>query len=119
VHYPTYRFVSQDIFYLFQKFHVRRITFVVGPVMIIELFTGAWLTFKLQPQILPALNFALLVLTWISTTVFSIPTHEKLLQHYQPSLVNYLIKTNWFRTIFWSLRSILLIYLTFISFKDF
>ena len=107
VHYPSFQFVSTDNFIEFEKFHVSRITYIVAPMMILEILTAMVLLKDLN--FLFILNFILLVLIWASTFFLSVPLHEKLLKHHSYKDIKKLIYTNWPRTILWSTRSILLI----------
>jgi hypothetical protein len=111
VHYPSYRFIWKDQFDLFQKFHTTKITFIVAPVMILELASGCLLFFQYAPHSLFILNFVLLILTWSTTIVFSIPLHGRLSNEYNPIHIRSLIRTNWPRTILWSIRSVITIYI--------
>lgn len=110
VHYPTFHFVDKSQFQVFEKFHSARISLIVIPIMLLELFTGIFLLMK-SPGTFFILNSFGLVLIWISTFFLSVPLHGKLLknsdQGLSKSLTENLIFTNWPRTILWTLRSVL------------
>jgi len=80
VHYPLFARVGSG-FRAYHEEHMRRITPVVGPLMLAELVTGAWLW--LEP---PAgdgaavwgAGFALVVVTWAITGLFAVPAHGRL-----------------------------------------
>jgi hypothetical protein len=113
LHYPSYHYIQTEKFSDYQRFHTNQITYIVGPVMLFEMVSGAYLTL-LNDWTRPwTLNFIGLCLIWLSTLFFSIPSHNKLSGGFNPNDVSYLIKTNWFRTTTWTLRSLLLLYLLY------
>jgi hypothetical protein len=116
VHYPTYRFIEEKEFAKFQKFHVRTITFIVGPVMMLELFSislllGIGLLTSEETLMIKIteiwIQFILTFVIWISTVIFSIPLHHLLEQKKDLTIIRRLVLTNWPRTIFWSIKSVL------------
>lgn len=113
VHYPAFRFVEQGDFVKFEEFHTRNISFIVVPVMILEL-ASAFLLFKnsVDHSNLLAINLLLAVLVWIVTFVFSVPCHMKLAREKDLKSINLLVRTNWLRTFIWTAKSVLLIYIT-------
>ena len=113
VHYPSFLFVSKNRFLEFENFHTRRISLIVMPLMMIEFISGLLLLIETNAKndFIILINFMLLTMTWLSTFFLSVPIHRKLSQRYNSEDIYYLIKTNWPRTIFWSLRSVLLIIL--------
>jgi uncharacterized membrane protein len=107
VHYPAFKYASQNDFLNFHTFHSQRISMIVMPVMVIELLTGALLFWQsTQPIII--INMILLLLIWLSTFFLSVPLHNKLAQGFCDKTSSQLVLTNWPRTIFWTLRSLLL-----------
>lgn len=119
VHYPSFNFVSDYWFTDFHHFHTRSITFIVGPVMGIELGTAATLVLFYFSNLEPALNITQLVLvslTWIITGLRFLPLHEPLGIKNEPEIVDKLISGNWLRTIIWTLRSVLLFWMTYTAF---
>ena len=56
VHYPSFSFVSEKRFRDFHHFHVRRTSYVVMPVMLAELVTGALLLWFSPASSLLTLN---------------------------------------------------------------
>ena len=107
VHYPSFRFVDAEHFSSFQKFHSNTITFIVGPVMMTELVTAAWLLYY-SYSFVTILNLASVVTLFILTAVFSVPLHTKLSSAKDEQTIRLLILTNWPRTIMWTLRALLL-----------
>lgn len=112
VHYPSFAFVAEAQFEKFNIFHQSAITYVVGPMMVFELLTGVMLWIN-QSQDWKFLALVSMVgLIWLSTFFLSVPLHTKLLNNgYNKEVIDQLVLTNWPRTILWSLRSVLLLYL--------
>ena len=112
-HYPTFRYIDADRFKEFQLFHMRSITIVVAPLMILEFISGI-LCVMLEPsQVWYWVNLAGILVTWAATQFLSIPCHNRLISERHALTIEKLINTNWIRTVTWSLRSILLIILAF------
>lgn len=112
VHYPTYRFVQENNFKDFQKFHQRWITVVVGPMMLVELGIAlALLSYGNNPWFW--LNLSSVLLIWAFTFCVSVPRHNQLTEARQTEVIESLIWTNWPRTILWTLRSWGLMWLFF------
>lgn len=74
--------------------------------MTVELITGAWLFFEFY-HAFHWINMALLGIIWLSTAVFQVPIHLKLMNKASAKLITRVIRTNWIRTIAWTLRSLL------------
>jgi hypothetical protein len=111
VHYPAYRYMHVETFKSYQTFHTTTITFIVGPVMVLEIFTGLALLLQQKFNPLSSLNFLGLILIWIATAVWSVPKHGQLaIDGYNPLVIESLISTNWVRTLLWTLRSIFILY---------
>lgn len=108
VHYPLFREIRKEDFPNYEKKN-----FVTGyvtvPVMTLELFSGLWiLYFNYNTPIL--VNMLLLSLIWASTFHLQVPLHFKLTKKANPDHIAKLVRTNWIRTIGWTLRSLLLSY---------
>ena len=114
VHYPSFRYISEVSFEDFCKFHVRSISFIVMPIMVTELATSLFLLY-LNFNMYLFINVVINFLIWISTFFLSVPLHEKLSSGYEIHTIDKLIATNWFRTILWNLKSLLLIYYVYIK----
>ncbi len=111
VHYPSFSFISEHKFEAFNKFHQASITYIVMPLMLVEIITGALIFYLAPSQKIYLLLFFLTILIWLSTFLLSIPYHSELLNGYNADTINKLITTNWPRTILWTLRSSIFIYL--------
>jgi len=54
---------------------------------------------------------ALLFVLWISTALFQVPLHRRLERAHDPVAIRRLVATNWVRTITWSARAVLVVWL--------
>lgn len=109
VHYPAFHFVDQKQFSDFHFFHSQRITWIVLPIMFVELVTAV-LLFYTAGGMIWGLNLLGVLLLWLATALLSVPIHNQLAIAPTPALVENLIWTNWPRTILWTLRSAFLIF---------
>ena len=114
VHYPGFLHVGRQAAAHYQKFHLRRMGFLVIPLMLVELGLASWLLFtEMTFIVMEYLNYAafgLLVAVWLITFLRAIPLHQKLSRENDaPETIRKLIKTNWWRTIAWSLRTLVLV----------
>ncbi|MFN4149964.1 MAG: hypothetical protein ACK4IX_03390, partial [Candidatus Sericytochromatia bacterium] len=60
-----------------------------------------------------------LIIIWVSTALLQVPQHNILTNNFDSNAYINLVKSNWIRTIFWSFRSILLLYVLYIFMKKF
>lgn len=110
VHYPLFARVGVAGYAAYQTAHMRLITWVVGPVMLLELVSGVgWWWFGGGGVAL--LDLGALALIWASTALLQVPAHERLLERFEPGAHRRLVGTNWIRTILWSGRGFGLFYL--------
>ncbi len=109
VHYPLMSRVPANEYVAFQRAHMARTSWVVGPMMLIEAFTAAALMYT-HPDVLSfrlvSINFVLLLLIWISTAIWQVPCHGKLLEGFNEAAHRKLVRTNWVRTVLWSVRAV-------------
>ena len=110
VHYPSFTYVADDCFRQFERFHARAISFIVMPLMIIELILAIVLSFlsMFNPLILTSLCIVLLI--WGSTFLLSVPCHNKLAHGKDLAVIKRLVLTNWIRTILWSAKPAILFF---------
>ena len=116
VHYPSFRFVAVEKGKEAVQFHQRKTSFLVIPLMLIEMGTGillmssSWVT---QYGNYLILNLALLFLIWGVTFLKMFPLYRRLGESLDESSISSLISMNWIRTILWTMRAGLL--LSFLS----
>jgi len=110
VHYPLFNKVGVAEFPLYHALHSKLISFIVMPVMIFELLSLAVLImgfddFHLLDKII--LSSSLFII-WATTFFFSVPAHNELANGFSEAQYQKLVWTNWFRTFFWTLKSLYL-----------
>lgn len=110
VHYPLFLSYDAGTFSLTMKRHQTLTSFVVGPVMLLEMATGIYLlsSSSVKPSI-AAMNLILLVMIWLVTALVSVPLHAALERSFDAKRAERLVKTNWWRTALWSARCFLLL----------
>ena len=114
VHYPLFNFVGKNEFQVYHNGHSVLITPLVGAVMIIELISSILLVVFPPKNIsitIPIIGFILVFIIWASTAFLQIPQHNALANAYELKAYNLLVQTNWIRTIAWSMRGFLLLYM--------
>ena len=109
VHYPSFHFVELKQYTTFQRFHMARISYVVIPAMLTELFTLILIVISMdQIDTLVLASAVLLIFIWLMTAVFFSSVHQKLTLGYDQTVVDKLVKLNWGRTLLWTLRLLLI-----------
>lgn len=108
VHYPIMRSVGRSEWVAWEREHVRRTTWIVAPLMLVELVTAVMLAF--DARLGPARGLAwaglgLVAVAWASTALLQVPCHRRLETAYDEGAIRRLVATNWIRTIAWSGRS--------------
>ena len=108
VHYPSFHFIELKQYTTFQRFHMSRISYVVIPAMLTELFTLILIIISMdQIDTLVLASAILLIFIWLITAVFFSGVHQKLTLGYDQTVVDKLVKLNWGRTLLWTLRLLL------------
>ena len=115
VHYPSFLYVEKTKYFDFQDFHMKRISYIVVPLMLTELLSALALIPKntnLEVRgILFWISFILMAFIWIWTFFINVPLHSKLTHSFDDKLIHALIRSNWPRTIAWTIKGGVLIYL--------
>ncbi len=105
VHYPAFRYIATDKFVAFEAFHQRGISLFVVPMMLLELGTSLLLLLH-RPISLPwwwaVIAFLLVLTNWLATFLVQVPLHATLSRRYDRPTIEALIRTNWIRTVVWS-----------------
>lgn len=105
LHYPSFHFIKTESFSEFAQFHSNRITMIVLPLMVTEIFLATFQLYKTQ-NLEQVTLFLLVVLVWLSTFFIQVPCHNLLAGGYNRDVVQKLIDSNWIRTSLWSIRFI-------------
>jgi hypothetical protein len=114
VHYPLLGAVSESEFSSYEQRHMSLTTWVVGPPMLIEAATAV-LLFWFRPADVPLWSVwvggVALATIWLSTALLQVPCHEALSKGFDADVHRRLVSTNWIRTIAWSLRGLLVLWM--------
>jgi hypothetical protein len=114
VHYPLFTEVGRHDFPSFARSHQRRTAKIVAPLMLSEAALTLLLAVR-PPAALPSwppwLGVFLLATIWASTLGLQMPLHARLLVSYDPLAVRSLVRTNWIRTLLWTARGLLALWL--------
>lgn len=110
VHYPLMAKVGQDRFVAYEQAHTARTTWIVAPLMLVELITAIAIV-PLAEKIgvnkpIAITGVALLAIAWISTFAVQVPAHKMLSRGFCPKTHARLVRTNWVRTISWTARGL-------------
>ncbi|MEZ5353122.1 MAG: hypothetical protein R2762_10845 [Bryobacteraceae bacterium] len=106
VHYPLFSMVDGAGFAAYEQAHTVRTTWVVAPVMLIELATALLLFRYRMPRGELMLGAGLLAVVWGSTFLLQVPRHEILSMGFDDVAHGGLVATNWIRTVAWSARGV-------------
>lgn len=109
VHYPLMGLVGTEQFPAYERHHVRRITWVVGPGMLLESGSGVLLFLGGLDSPLFLTSLALLLVIWTSTAFLQVPLHTALGKEFSSSVLSRLVLTNWIRTLAWTVRGLILL----------
>lgn len=107
VHYPLFGAVGGDHFVAYEAAHQRRTSWVVGPLMGAEGVSALAIAVVLRDEVglaLTLVGLALLAMVHASTVMLQVPAHRQLSTGHDVEVVRRLVRTNWVRTIGWSLR---------------
>lgn len=113
VQYPFFSYVEKANFPKYHDDYTFWITPVVAPLMIIELLTATMILFYPPDYLdykLLIFGLILCVAVWLSTFFVQIPLHDRLAAGFDPNAHASLVKTNWIRTLAWTLRGGLIFY---------
>jgi hypothetical protein len=108
VHYPLFKDVVHENFIAYHERHMSLITWVVGPLMLLEVVSAAWLLYLGERSALFCTSIVVLALIWVSTWLFSVPLHHKLTREYDARTIQRLVRTNLWRTLGWTIRGLCL-----------
>ncbi len=103
VHYPLFAGVGEQQFPRYSHDHSRTITWVVLPLMSVELITS-YLLWREVPGLWQTVGMWSVGLIWLSTGLFFAPLHQTLSRGFCPKRHRLLVQGNWLRTVLWTLR---------------
>jgi len=114
LHYPLFAHVGESSFQQYEILHRNWISPIVGPLMLIELGTAVLLVLQRSEGISPLwcwIGLGLVGLIWLSTFFIQVPLHNKITLNFEVEAIQALVRSNWIRTIAWTLRAGLLLYM--------
>ena len=103
--YPSFKNYPQSTFKSFHSAYTKKMLFIVGPIMILELLSTLYLVIK-NSFFLPTLIVALI---WLTTFFLIVPIHQSL--NYSFNIRNHkkLLRLNFVRSSFWVLKLLLIL----------
>ncbi|MEM9201520.1 MAG: hypothetical protein AAGC53_07660 [Actinomycetota bacterium] len=107
VHYPLFSAVPEASFVAYEQRHTYLTGFVVGPPMAVEGATAIALVVARPdgvPVALTVAGFAVLGIVTLSTIFIQVPLHGRLAERWDSADAQRLVRSNWIRTIGWSVR---------------
>lgn len=112
VHYPLFALVGPENFTSYHQRHSTQITWVVAPLMLMELGSAAWLVLAGARDPWLLLSLIPLAVNWLSTWRLQIPLHDRLAGGFEAQVHRRLVQSNWVRTVSWTMRGIFLLMVT-------
>ena len=104
--YPSFNKILES----FTEYHGRykkKIFWIVGPVMILEILTSLLMILnEFDIYLIPGL---IVLLLWMLTFIYIVPLHKQLSKEFQTNKHIKLLKLNFVRTILWALKFFVLI----------
>lgn len=107
VHYPLFARVGTAEFVEYQHRHMRRITWVVAPLMFAELGAASLLFLMMPSDPLAVAGVSLVAVIWLSTALIQVPCHNRLVDGFDEQSHRKLVNSNWIRTVAWTIRGVL------------
>ena len=105
LHYPSFLFIDKEQYTEFQQFHMKKISYIIIPIMLLELFSGFGILFDIEKvQLSFYASLTLLILIWLITGLFFTKYHTELSKKYNHNTILRLIRFNWIRTVLWTIR---------------
>ena len=113
--YPTFLNIDKDKFSDYHRKYVNNISFIVAPVMLIELLTLSLIAY-FSSEFLIIKSLFLLLVIWLTTFFIMIPSHNRISKSFNIKEIKSLINYNWIRTILWSFKLLVIIFLYYEKF---
>ncbi len=113
--YPTFLNIDKDKFSDYHRKYVNNISFIVAPVMFIELLTLILIAY-FSKDFLIIKSLILLLVIWLTTFFIMIPSHNRISKSFNIKEIKSLINYNWIRTILWTFKLLVIIFLYYEKF---
>ena len=101
VDYPSFKNLEKESFTTFHNNYTKKMLFVVGPIMLLELVASLILVLKFDQTKLALIPLSFI---WFLTFLLIVPIHNKLSKRFQEIEHEKLINLNFFRTIAWIVK---------------
>jgi hypothetical protein len=114
VHYPLFGKVGEKSFVGYHRLHKIFIMWVITLPLAVEGMTTLLLLLQRPPAVSAVqvwLGAGLLAVIWASTAAIQVPKHYALSGGFDPRHFRFLVGTNWIRTVGWSLRGALTLWM--------
>jgi hypothetical protein len=109
VQYPGFLLIQDEGFKEFHRRHSDRISYIVAPIMLLELLSAYFMWYYAAPvRGLHLFYLSSTVAIFLVTAFVSVPRHNKLESGKNEMIVKKLIYENWIRTWIWTAKSIVL-----------
>jgi hypothetical protein len=106
--YPLFAEVGGEVFASYHADYSERITWIVGPLMIVELGSAAVLAIVAwksgEGRLFALTGLLLVVALWLVTAFVQVPQHGRLVAGFDEATIAALVTGNWIRTVLWTLR---------------
>ena len=102
--YPSFKNYDNSNFRSFHSSYTKKMFFIVGPIMIIELLTTLYLVIK-NTFLFPSTIVALI---WLTTFFLIVPIHNSLNSAFSIRTHKKLLRLNIVRTSFWVLKLLII-----------
>lgn len=105
VHYPLFARVGTAAFPAYHAAHGTQTTWVVLPLMSVELVGAGWIALTTPDGASPALAWlgaALAAGTWAATGLLAVPDHRRLGAGWDPGVGRHLVRGHHVRTALWT-----------------
>jgi hypothetical protein len=99
--YPSFKLIRSDLFQDWHAGYMRKISFIVGPAMLIQLISHGYEAIT-YTGIFPIIQTCLILIIWVQTFIVAVPLHQNLSEEPTPEDFTRLVRTNWPRTIGWT-----------------
>ena len=109
ISYPSLSSIDNSYFEKYHKNYVNKISYVVIPFMLIELFSLLFLTYHIS-DLFMIKSLLILMTIWLFTFICIVPLHNSLSNKRSVDIINSLINYNWFRTILWTIKLVIILF---------
>ena len=119
VHYKTFIFIDKSYFEEFHISHIKSISYIVVPLMLVEIIVAFFLFVGIQMgmifeewhRVLILVNLICVISVWAVTFFLCVPAHNELSSGKNNALIFKLIEANKARVILWAVKLVVSIIL--------